>query len=119
MPLPFGDAALRDSQALVQIPELAIWIAVNAVPFALYPIIGLLIFRSLVQYRGTLPRTAEIAAPSILLFCLFMLVQFVGGVISMQALPVQYAAEKLLVVELLASLPSRCRSPSASGCSRR
>jgi hypothetical protein len=36
------------------------------------------------------------------LFCLFMLLQIVGeGVINMQSLPVQYAAEKLLVVEIV------------------
>lgn len=99
----WGTPLPRDSQALVQSPEFAIWFAVNAVLFALYPIIDLLIFKSFVQYRMHFgPHWREIAASSILLFCLFMLLQIVGeGVISMQVLPLPYAAEKLLVVEIV------------------
>jgi hypothetical protein len=70
----WGTPLPRDNQALVQSPEFAIWFAVNAVLFALYLIIGLLIFRSFLQYRTHFAsHWREIAASSILLFCLFML----------------------------------------------
>lgn len=91
-----------DNQALSQTPEFTIWFAVNAVLFALYPIIGVLIVKSLSQHRMQFAaHWLEIAGSSVLFFCLFMLLAVAGGgVIDMQSLPIPYAAEKLLIVEI-------------------
>jgi hypothetical protein len=104
----WGSPFSTQSQAFVTTPEFVIWFFINDVLFAIYPILLLMLWRSLSQLREKFRHNMlEILGASIILFGLYMLPLLIGTrIINMKPLPLEYADAKMLVIETVGFLVS-------------
>ena len=104
----WGSPVSRESQAFVTTPEFVIWFFINVVLFATYPILLIMLWRSVHQLREQFRHNMlEILGASIILFGLYILPLRMGNrIISMKPLPLEYADAKILVIQTVGFLAS-------------